>query len=90
MWSAMSVFDFGPTAVKAEPVLVVFVGPFSVQNWNQLGRKLSGIFGNQQWKTEFVPGGVSIIPGISFSRHPGFLAPDMGSSIGEKGKRYSW
>lgn len=36
--------------------------------------------------TEFVPGGVSISPGMSFSRHPGFGALDMGSSIGEKGK----
>lgn len=86
MWSAISVFGFGPTVAEAEPALVVFIRPFSVQNWNQLGKKLSGIFANQQWKTEFVPGGVSITPGISFARHPGFGAPDMGSSIGEKGK----
>ncbi|MCJ1346602.1 hypothetical protein MMC31_004820 [Peltigera leucophlebia] len=86
MWSAMSVFGFGPTAAEAEPALVVFIRPFSVQNWNQLGKKLSGIFANQEWKTEFVPGGVSINPGISFARHSGFGAPDMGSSIGEKGQ----
>lgn len=49
MWSAMSVFGSGPT-------FMVFVRPFSVQNWNQLGKELSGIFASQEWKTNFVPG----------------------------------
>lgn len=86
MWGAMSVFGFEPTVAEAEPALVVSIKPFSVHNWNRLGKKLSSIFANQRWKSEFVPGGPSMIPVKSFAKHPNLGAPDMGSSIGEKGK----
>lgn len=82
MWSACLNFEFGPTIAKTKPALVVFIRPTSVQNWNQLGQKLSAIFANRQWKTESVPWGLSMAPGKLFSRNSGFGAPDMGSIIG--------
>lgn len=48
MWSAMPVFEFGPTATEAEPALVVIIRPFSVQIWNQLGKKLLQINNGRQ------------------------------------------
>lgn len=82
----MSDFEFGPTIAKTKPALVVYIRPTSVQNWNQLGQKLSAIFANQQWKIESVPRGLSMTPGKLFSRNPDFGAPDMGLSIGGEGK----
>lgn len=46
MWSAVSIFGFGATAVKAKSEIVVFIGPFLVQNRDQLARKLSRTFSN--------------------------------------------
>ena len=84
----MSDFEFGPTIAKTKPALVVFIRSTSVQNWNQLGQKLSAIFANRQWKTESVPWGLSMTPNKLFSKNSGFGAPDMVSIIGGRQDRH--
>lgn len=62
----MSIFEFGPTAAKAEPEIVIFIRPFLVQNRNYLAWTLSIIFANYQWTIEYVLGDVPMTLGYHF------------------------
>lgn len=82
----MSVFGFGSSKANSKPVLVVFVRAHTIQNWNRLARRLGAVFANFQYEIEFVFGGASTTPAMSFASNPDFGTPGMGSSIGMMGQ----
>lgn len=70
---------------KARPTLVIFVKPWTLLNWAELEALLRNIWPHTNMLIEVLPGCVEEQPGIALgSRIKRY--PEMGASIGQKGK----